>query len=90
MKSSKINNLIDILKFKNNLRNKNIFFFFPYYHIGGAERVHIDILKVFKNQKTVCIITNSSLNNYFYEEFNSNSKLIEIEKFKKKIGRAHV
>lgn len=84
MKSSKINHYIDVFKLNKKLSNKKVFFFFPFYHIGGAERVHIDILKVFKDYQIVCIITNQSQNNYFYEEFISNSEVIEIEKYKNK------
>lgn len=90
MKSSKINHYIDLIRLKKKLNNTKIFFFFPFYHIGGAERVHIDILNVFKDLKTVCIITSKSSNNYFYEEFNSNTELIEIEAFNNKYQQKYI
>lgn len=90
MKSNKIKYFIDLIKLKINLNNKKIFFFFPFYHIGGAERVHLDILKVFKNHQTVCLITSKSSNNYFYDEFKANSQIIEIEKFNLKYSQKHI
>src|SRR5438309_6003099 len=35
----------------------NLVFFFPYTHIGGAERVHADIVSVFKEQTPLVIFT---------------------------------
>ncbi len=90
MKSNKIKFFIDSIKLKLKLNNKRIFFFFPFYHIGGAERVHVDILKVFKNNQIVCIITSKSSNNYFYDEFKANSQIIEIEKLNPKYSPKHI
>ncbi|MFK7114421.1 glycosyltransferase family 4 protein [Flavobacterium oreochromis] len=75
------------------IKNINFFFFFPSYHMGGAETVHGDILKVFKNEQTVCFITGFSANNYNLKNFQSNSLLFDIyntvkrSKLKKKIIR---
>lgn len=80
MKSSKIKNLVYFIKIKLLLRNKKNFFFFPFYHIGGAERVHSDILELFDSKDSICIITDTSENDHFYNDFKSNLKLIEIEK----------
>lgn len=80
MKVNKLKYLIDFIKIKKAMINKSHFFFFPFYHIGGAERVHLDILEVFDKKNSICFITNNSMNNYFYEEFKSKTTLIEIEK----------
>jgi glycosyltransferase involved in cell wall biosynthesis len=38
----------------------DILFCFPYYHTGGAEQVHADILKALSNYRTVTLITTRS------------------------------
>lgn len=85
----KLNYRVDYVKFlfdskyTTNIQNSNIFFFFPFYHIGGAERVHIDILKVFKEYNPVCFITEKS-KDHFKEEFESLATLIHLRKLSKK------
>ncbi|HTA27605.1 MAG TPA: glycosyltransferase [Bacteroidia bacterium] len=59
-------------------KKTSVYFFFPYYHIGGAEKVHIDIMEAVADKKPVCFITGISSNNGFYEEFKSRSSLIDI------------
>lgn len=66
------------------LKSEKIFFFFPFYHMGGAETVHLDILKVFENKKNVCLITNESVNDHNKKKFENFIKIIEINKLIKK------
>jgi|GEM_PF-477411 len=52
--------LLDIVKRQTN--NSRIFFIFPHYHTGGAEQVHVDIVRVFKSCSPWIIITRKSRN----------------------------
>ncbi len=85
-----------IVKYPSILMNLNrsdssIYFFFPFYHTGGAERVHLDILNSVKDLKPTCFITDRSVNNDFKEDYIKNSKLIELFRWgKKKSFRKHI
>ena len=67
---------LQYLKLRKKINENAFFFFFPFYHVGGAEQVHTDILEVFKNEKTLCFITNTSKNEAFKANFNKNSELL--------------
>ncbi len=54
----------------------DIFFFFPFYHIGGAEKVHTHIAHALKKKKSVIFFTRKSANNFFLEEFRSSGHMI--------------
>ncbi len=56
----------------------SLFFFFPHFHTGGAERVHSDIIKVFRGQKPWVVITKKSRNKHFYESMRESSNMLEI------------
>lgn len=58
-----------------------IFFFFPFYHVGGAERVHIDILKTVADKEPWTFITNESENDAFYAGFSKYGKVFDISSF---------
>lgn len=46
---------------KNPLKDQyEIYFFFPFYHIGGAEKVHLAISKALSNRKSIIIFTKKS------------------------------
>jgi glycosyltransferase involved in cell wall biosynthesis len=47
----------------------DIFFFFPFHHIGGAEKVHANIVNALKGQKALIIFTRRSKEAGFIEEF---------------------
>lgn len=55
-----------------------IFLFFPFYHVGGAERVHADILRVISDMKPWIIVTNCSVNRALREEFSRHGKLLDV------------
>lgn len=59
-----------------------LIFFFPSYHMGGAERVHLDILSVFQEYNPVCILTGRSNDNYFKNEFEEKSTIINLGQYK--------
>jgi L-malate glycosyltransferase len=47
------------------------FFFFPFYHVGGAEKVHLNIARAIGNKNCIIFFTRKSLNNLFYQDFAS-------------------
>ncbi len=57
---------------------KQLYFFFPFYHVGGAERVHADILEAVPDQKPVVFITNVSAGAGFKERFSENALLLDL------------
>jgi glycosyltransferase involved in cell wall biosynthesis len=60
-------------------RTIQTFFFFPFYHTGGAELVHLNIVKAIKG-KTVTFFTLPSANSHFLAEFQHSSNCHIIEK----------
>ncbi|WP_329806600.1 glycosyltransferase family 4 protein [Flavobacterium facile] len=62
------------------LKKQEIYFFFPFYHLGGAETVHNDILEVFSKKDSVCFITNKSVNKFNKANFEKSTVLLEINK----------
>jgi glycosyltransferase involved in cell wall biosynthesis len=69
---------------KTSQNDSGLFFFFPYYHVGGAERVHIDILKTIEDKDPWIFITNESENDAFYNEFSKYGKVFDISSFSSK------
>jgi glycosyltransferase involved in cell wall biosynthesis len=59
----------------------SLFFFFPHFHTGGAEQVHLDILRIFADQKPFIIITKNSRNKTHYQAMQKSGRLIEIYKY---------
>lgn len=64
----------------------DLFFFFPFWQIGGGERVHADILKVFEKEKTLCFITDESTNPGLKKEFKEYAQTIVLGRWSKKIS----
>lgn len=59
-----------------------VFFFFPFYHIGGAEKVHAQVAQACGGNDCILFFTRRSHNNLFYEEFKrSNCELRDISGF---------
>jgi glycosyltransferase involved in cell wall biosynthesis len=61
-----------ILLFSKN--NSQLFFLFPFYHTGGAEKVHCEIVKCFAAQKPWVFFTGVSADKKFKEEFKKNAR----------------
>lgn len=60
------------------IKQAEIVCFFPYYHTGGAEKVHLNIVKA-SAPKNVCVIfTLNSATINFQEQFRANAQCIEI------------
>jgi len=86
-KSNKIKSnlaVFNILGIVRKINTKERFFFFPFYHVGGAERVHVDILESFEKEGNLCFITNTSKNESFKNLFKSFSNLIYLGKLVKR------
>jgi glycosyltransferase involved in cell wall biosynthesis len=60
------------------IKEANVVLFIPYYHTGGAEKVHLDIIKALKNQRCCVIFTHSSATYNFYEDFKKYAEIIEL------------
>ena len=59
----------------------NILFFFPRYQTGGAERVHLNILKAVADTKPTCFITDLSANKDLREEFRQYSTVVNLHRW---------
>lgn len=70
-----------ILIFLYQLKKAENIFIFPFYHTGGAERVHLDILKALKSQNNVILFTGISYNDHFLEEFKALGSVFELKEF---------
>lgn len=56
----------------------DIFFFFPYCHIGGAEKVHANIVEVFADKNVVVFFTGISTNDQFLYLFEKSAPSINV------------
>ncbi|AUS04131.1 glycosyltransferase family 4 protein [Pseudotamlana carrageenivorans] len=66
------------------IKQSDIVFFFPYYHTGGAERVHLNIIQALKAHKCCVIFTHLSATNNFYNEFKQHASIIELNDIRNK------
>ena len=57
----------------------HVIFFFPFYHIGGAEIVHSEIVSASKHKKPLVLITNHSSSSYILEKFKNDAEVLKIE-----------
>ena len=72
----------------NGLLNKvskpvNAVYFFPFYHTGGAERVHASILESAGHKNAITFISSRSSNSAFLTKFSEYSPVIEIDELVK-------
>lgn len=58
-------------------------FFFPFFHTGGAERVHASVLEAASKKNAVTFITSRSLNQTFLNNFSRFSRVLEIDELVK-------
>lgn len=68
--------------FTSSLKVKTIFFF-PFYHTGGAERVHLDIVKSLGKKNSIVIFTAYSTNRHFLEDFQEFAYCFDFKPFLK-------
>lgn len=67
--------LIALLKPQKN--EFDIFFFFPFYHTGGAEKVHALITQSFNNKKCIVYFTRKSVDETFLQDFKNSGATIK-------------
>lgn len=60
------------------LKLEKTVYLFPFYHIGGAEQVHLDILKTVKNESNTVIFTNHSRNKALLSEFSKYADVLDL------------
>ncbi len=66
-----------IAAFKPLKEEYDIFLFFPFYHIGGAEKVHYEIAKVAGQKKAIIFFTKKSHNDLFLNQFQQSGCVIK-------------
>jgi glycosyltransferase involved in cell wall biosynthesis len=61
----------------------DIFFFFPFYHTGGAEQVHLQVARIFgRTHKCIIFFTRTSVDNRYLEEFrNTGCEIADISRY---------
>lgn len=64
------------LRGRQKIRKSKIVFFFPYYHTGGAERVHLDIVRAFPEVATAVVFTMRSATTNFLSGFSESSEVV--------------
>lgn len=65
-------------------KKRDLFFFCHAWSFGGAERVHIDILNLFRAQNPICFITDRSKNEGFRKEFEAAADVINLGRWTEK------
>lgn len=55
----------------------DIYFFFPFYHVGGAEKVHALIAQTVGNERCIIYFTRKSHNDLFYDQFAASGCVIK-------------
>jgi L-malate glycosyltransferase len=56
-----------------------VLYFFPFFHTGGAERVHASIMEAAGLNNGLVFITSRSVNRAFYDKFSGAAQVIEID-----------
>jgi len=59
------------------------FLFFPFYHTGGAEKIHLEITQAISDMKPWIIITNPSADKSLKQDFENAAQVFEIAPFVK-------
>lgn len=65
-------------------KKRNQYFFFPSWSFGGAERVHVDIMTLFKDPRPLCFITERSISEGFRKEFEAAADVINLGRWSEK------
>ncbi len=66
------------------IRESEIVFFFPYYHTGGGERVHLDIVRALQSKKCCVIFTHASATENFLKSFKEVAFVVELNSIRNK------
>jgi glycosyltransferase involved in cell wall biosynthesis len=65
----------------NKIKKARVIFFFPYYHTGGAEKVHLNIVKAVSDHKNYIFFTDTSYSDGFKKSFCSYADVYEVYEF---------
>lgn len=60
------------------LKNAKVVFIFPFYHTGGAEKVHLEIVKALKDVSTCVLFTEISHDDIYKKEFESYTACLDL------------
>ncbi len=71
--------LVDLIRKQHNA--SGLFFFIPHYCTGGAEQVHLDILRIFAKEKPWVVLTHKSPNDYHKAAMQQCAEMFEIGKY---------
>lgn len=55
-----------------------LFFLFPFYHIGGAEKVHLNITRCFKEYNSIVFFADKSKNSALKKQFMHNARVFDL------------
>jgi L-malate glycosyltransferase len=78
---ARLSRLKKVVGFYAKITQAEIIFFFPFYHLGGAEKVHAQICHCFKDKKCTIIFTRLSINDGFKSRFPQEFKIIDLNDF---------
>ena len=59
-------------RLKKRINNSDFIIFLPFYHTGGAEKVHVNIIKAIKGFNYFIFFTDFSSNDHFKKDFFDN------------------
>lgn len=63
------------------IQKAKVVFFFPYYHTGGAEKVHLNIVKAVSDHENYVFFTDKSYSDGFKKQFYSYAYSYEVSEF---------
>lgn len=63
------------------IKNAEVIFFFPFYHTGGAEKVHLDIVTAISNHNIYIMFTNKSESIHYKNQFYTLANCYEVFEF---------
>lgn len=73
-----VSNLVFKVNSSPKIKRSDIIFILPYYHVGGAEQVHLDIVKAVAHKKVTVIFTHLSATDHFLPRFRESASIIEL------------
>jgi glycosyltransferase involved in cell wall biosynthesis len=75
-------NLILFLIFElKKIKKSEVVLFFPFYHTGGAEKVHLNIVNAISNNNTYILFTNKSESIHYKDKFSALANCYEVYEF---------
>ncbi|MGY3054253.1 glycosyltransferase involved in cell wall biosynthesis [Pedobacter sp. UYEF25] len=81
-------NFLDLLRYPHisaGISSKtDLFFFFQRWSLGGAERVQLDVLKLFYNKNPTCFITSKSPNMGFKKPYKALANVVNLNRWAEK------